>query len=82
MVEVDAAQGVVRPDLDFLLEHDGPVSSPLSGQKMLRPVRSAPKMIGQLMELGPLCMGRREGWYWMVPSFGTLSASSGTNAVT
>ena len=60
----------------------GPVSRPLSGQKMLSPVFSAPKMMGQLMELGPLCMGRSEGWYWMVPSFGTLSASSGTNRVT
>ena len=60
----------------------GPVSSPSSGQKMLSPVRFSPKMIGQLMELGPLCMGRREGWYWMVPSVGTFSASSGTKRVT
>ena len=60
----------------------GPVSSPLSGQKMLSPVFVSPKMIGQLMELGPLCMGRREGWYWMVPSVGTPSASSGTKRVT
>ena len=31
----------------------GPVSSPLSGQKIDRPVLAEPWMIGQLIELGP-----------------------------
>ena len=60
----------------------GPVSSPSSGQKMVRPVRCSPKMIGQLMELGPLCMGSSDGWYWMVPRRGASNAPCGTNNVT
>ena len=31
----------------------GPSSSPSVGRKMVRPVRVSPKMMGQLMELGP-----------------------------
>jgi hypothetical protein len=60
----------------------GPSSRPLSGQKMLSPVRASPQMMGQLMELPPRWRGSSEGWYWMLPWVGMFSASSGTNRVT
>ena len=60
----------------------GPSSSPLSGQKMDRPVFVSPQMMGQLMELPPRCRGSSDGWYWMEPWVGMFSTASGTNAVT
>ena len=48
------------------------MSSPLSGQKIVRPVRFSPQMIGQLMELGPRWWGSSDGWYWIVPRRGRL----------
>jgi hypothetical protein len=39
----------------------GPVSRPLSGQKIVSPVLSAPWMIGQLIELGPRWRGSSDG---------------------
>ena len=60
----------------------GPVSSPLSGQKIVSPVSDSPWMIGQLMELGPRCLGNNDGWYWMVPLVGASNISSGTMSVT
>ena len=27
-------------------------------------------MMGQFIALGPRCLGRRDGWYWMVPLAG------------
>lgn len=49
---------------------------------MVSPVLVSPWMIGQLIELGPRCLGNSEGWYWMVPSFGASSTGCGTNRVT
>ena len=45
----------------------GPVSIPLSGQKMVTPVSASPLMMAQLMALRPLCRGSRDGWNWMEP---------------
>ena len=48
----------------------GPVSIPLSGQKMVIPVLVSPLIMAQLMALPPRCLGSNEGWYWIVPNLG------------
>ena len=66
----------------FFCSKIGPVSNPSSGQKMDKPVSFLPDMIGQFIELGPLCNGSKEGWYCIVPKFGELIISIGTISVT
>ena len=60
----------------------GPVSIPLSGQKMLRPVFVSPRTMAQLIALAPRCLGNSEGWYWMAPKRGSISTFSGKMSVT
>ena len=60
----------------------GPSSRPSVGRKMVRPVLMSPRMIGQLIELGPRYFGNSDGWYWMVPFFGMLTKACGTNCST
>jgi hypothetical protein len=82
VIEIQAAERVVRADRDLLWSRMGPSSKASSGQKMVSPVRVSPWMIGQLIELGPRCLGSSEGWYWMVPSLGASSTCCGTSSVT
>src|SRR6266705_687390 len=60
----------------------GPSSSPSVGRKIERPVLASPRMIGQLIELGPRYFGKSDGWYWIVPFFGILTNSCGANCST
>jgi len=52
------------------------------GRKMLKPVSVRPQMIAQLIDDAPRCSGNRLGWNWIVPNFGIVQKSCGTNCVT
>ena len=61
-VEIDRAERVgVGPIGVFFCSRTSPVSSPLSGQKIDRPVSFSPLMIGQLMALGAAIGGQQRG---------------------
>ena len=58
-VEIDRAEGVGAEIGVFFCISTSPVSSPLSGQKIDRPVSFSPRMIGQLMADGA-AIGRQQ----------------------
>ena len=53
-----------------------------SGGRCEKPVSVRPQMIAQLIDEAPRCSGSRLGWNWIVPNFGMLQKSCGTNWVT
>ena len=67
-VEINGPDSVLWCDVDDFLKNDRTfVESVVWAKDRQAGKCASPLMIGQLIELGPRCFGKSDGWYWIVP---------------